>query len=73
LAIEALVRGDVETSILDIACSRYGSFVIEQLAMHRGAVEVAAILACNLDRLRTSEYAKKVMAAFGFARTQPLA
>jgi len=75
LAIQALVRGEGAASIVDIACNRYGSYVLEQLAgIHHSAREEAArILARDLHLLQGSEYAEKVTLAFGLSSTEQLA
>merc|ERR1712196_223847 len=49
LALEALLQGDGASSLVEIACDRYGSYVIEQLGglQHSLRADVASILACN--------------------------
>merc|ERR1711862_258128 len=64
LAIQALLHG----SVVDIACSHYGSYVIEQVAGMRAGhpcvQTMANILACNRQLLDTSEHAERVVQAF---------
>jgi len=65
-AIQALLQSP--SPLINIACTNYGSYVIEQvagMAAHRVAVEgMACILANNLERLHASEHGLRVVAAF---------
>lgn len=67
-AVHALLAGKDDISLVDVACSRYGSFVIEQLAgmlqSHGGVQEVAQTLAFHLQDLHSSEHAGRVIVAF---------
>jgi hypothetical protein len=55
-------------NLIEVACSRYGSYVIEQLASmqssYPAAQQSADILAKSIAELQQSEYSQKVIAAF---------
>jgi pumilio RNA-binding family len=74
-AIRVLVQGQDTASITNVACNRYGSYVLEQLAaLHNIArTEAANILYRDLQLLEGSEYAEKVILAFGLRPTESLA
>jgi len=71
-AIHALLEGVGDNSVVEVACSHYGSYVIEQLAGKQLAVlgELKHTLACNLHRLYSSEHAQRVLIAFGLASAE---
>jgi len=77
LGIQALLNAGGENSLLEVAGSHYGSYVIEQLAglcHERGSVQkVGQILANNLQQLQVSDHAQRVIAAFGLATIDPAA
>jgi hypothetical protein len=58
-------------SLVDIACSHFGSYVIEQLASMRYNHDVVAslsdVLMANIENLRASEHTERVISAFGLA------
>jgi len=70
-AIQALLQADENNGPVDIACSHYGSYVIEQVASlrhkHDGVLQIARVLACGLETLRTSMHADRVITAFELA------
>jgi len=74
IAIRTLLQAEGEGSLVEIARSRYGSYVIAQLAslqqIHVEVPEIAAILNSNLQLLQTSQYADRVIIAFGLAPEQ---
>jgi len=76
LAIRALLQADETSSLVEVACNHYGSYVMEQLAglrsQHGSVQEIAQILASNLPQLLASEHAEKVMVAFGVVPVAPL-
>merc|ERR1719487_1697017 len=68
LAVNALLQGEDGCSIVEIACSHYGSYVIEQVAGLRqlyATQTVAFTLASNLHHLHISDHASRVVVAFG--------
>lgn len=71
VAIRALLQAGGECSLVEVASSRYGCYVIAQLAglrqSHIEVHEIASILAANLEHLQTSQYADRVIIAFGLA------
>jgi len=73
LAIQALLR----SSVVDVACSHYGSYVIEQVAGMRGNFssmqDMYGILAANLQQVHASEHGERVVLAFGLAPVESLA
>jgi hypothetical protein len=73
LAIQALYQ---QGSVVEIACSHYGSYVIEQVASlsskHSSVHDMAYIIASNLEELHASEHAQRVLIAFGLAPATPL-
>jgi len=73
-AIRALLQAEGESSLVELACGRYGSYVIAQLAglrhIHIEVLKVASILASNLQYLQESQYAERVINAFGLAPAQ---
>lgn len=79
LAIHALLKGNSGTSILEVATSHYGSYVLEQIAsMCTGTQvylveEVAHVLRGNLQFLTSSQHALRVIDAFGFVLAEPIA
>jgi len=76
-AILALVWS---SQVVEIACSHYGSYVIEQIAGMRSThlnagsyaiEEMASILVNSLADLHASEHAERVVLAFGFPLAAP--
>jgi pumilio RNA-binding family len=69
LAIHAMLQGQECVELVEIACHRYGSYVLEQVAGLRcnGVQEVAQTLASKVCDLQASEHAVKVVQAFGLA------
>jgi hypothetical protein len=71
LALSALLYAEGENSVVEVARSHYGSYVLEQLAgmQQRQPVvsDIAQVLANNLDYLATSQHAERVVIAFGLA------
>jgi len=65
--VETLLREQSPHSIVDIACTRYGSFVVEDLANNvRGEKEaLRPYLENGVDRLKESQFGKKVLDCFG--------
>lgn len=76
LVIQALLQEEEGKSLLvEVACSHYGSYVVEQLAGLRcdGLVqEIAQILGSNLTQLKASDHAQRVLVAFGLATIESL-
>lgn len=75
LALCALLQAEGESSIAEIACSHYGSYVIEQLATlrqnhHAAQQAITKILASNMSYLATSRHAQRVIIAFGLDTTE---
>lgn len=74
LAVHTLLKAEGGISLVEVACSRYGSYVIARLAglrqTHIEMSEVASILASNLQSLQESEYAERVITAFGLIPAQ---
>lgn len=75
LAIQALLES---YAVVDIACSHYGSYVVEQIAgmqaSHSVLVQMIwSILADNLHYLFSSEHAERVTQAFGLSPLSPCA
>lgn len=73
IAIGALLQAP--QGLVEIACDRYGSYVIAHLfdLQHKHAEEVtqiAAILGSNLQLLQASQNAERVIEAFGLAPVQ---
>lgn len=67
MLISALVKGHGEDSLIEIACSRYGSFVVEELAsIHACREVVRQLLQDGLPRLLDNQYGKRAIAKFGF-------
>jgi len=62
----ALMRGEGEESLVDVACSRYGSYVVEQLddiSAYSG--EVRQLLKDGSSRLAESQWGKRILSKFG--------
>lgn len=70
-AIKALLQAEESSSPVEVACSHYGSYVMEQIASLRhhanGVLEISHVLTCSLEKLRKSEHADRVITAFGLA------
>lgn len=68
-AINALLQAGESNSPVELACSHYGSYVMEQIASLRqnanGVLEISNVLARSLEKLRKSEHADRVITAFG--------
>jgi len=67
ILIHALVNGEGEDSLVEVACSRYGSFVAEELAgiqVYSGPVR--QLLQAGLSRITMSQYGKRAIAKFSF-------
>jgi hypothetical protein len=61
----ALMNGKEEDSLIDVACNRYGSFVIEELAALEFCCEdVRSLLRGDLWRLSESPFGRRVLAKF---------
>lgn len=61
----ALMSANGEDSFVDVACSRYGSFVVEEIAnIQAYSGMVAEILKVDLSRLTADQYGKRVAAKF---------
>lgn len=74
-AIQALLES---YAVVDVACSHYGSYVVEEIAgmqaSHSGLVQMIwSILADNLHYLFSSEHAERVTQAFGLSPVSPCA
>lgn len=68
--VDSLVKAESPNSLFDLACSRYGSFVVEQLAdMSEAGDEVKRILADRFDELSQSPFGKRVLERFGLVNT----
>jgi len=65
--IERLLNAPSPNSFVDVACSRYGSFVVEDLAsLNIGKAEMIKCLGSGgIDSLSTSQFGKKVIDCFG--------
>lgn len=68
-AILALLRGEAHhTSLVDVACSHYGSYVLVHVAalhaQQRLVQDIRYALLCNLQQLNSSEHAQRVIDAF---------
>jgi hypothetical protein len=64
--VERLLNSRSPNSFVDIACSRYGSFVVEDLAnINVGKEEMIRSLESGVDRLNASQFGKKVIDCFG--------
>merc|ERR1711865_867204 len=79
MALQILLQAEEKTSLLDVACSRYGSYVIEQIAglwrdqsLRPLREDIVQILASNLPRLQASEHARRVLSAFEFPLLEAL-
>jgi len=74
VAIQALLQAEGESSLVEVACSRYGSYVIAQLAglrqVHAEIHEIESILASNLQCLQESQHAERVIVAFGLCLSE---
>jgi pumilio RNA-binding family len=68
MAIQAVAASIEPASLIDIACSHYGSYVVEQIAgvrhLEHLVHDVASRLSMYLERLQGSEHAERVVAAF---------
>lgn len=63
--VERLLNAQSPNSLVDIACSRYGSFVVEDLAnVNVGKEDMIRYLESGVDRLNASQFGKKVMDCF---------
>jgi len=66
--VERLLNAQSPHSIVEIACSRYGSFVVEDLVnVNIGKEEVRQYLQNGADTLNKSQFGKKVIQCFGLA------
>jgi len=66
LLVTRLLHEEGPYSIVVVACSRYGSFVVEQLAsVNVGKEEVRQSLECSVNELHESQFGKKVIDCFG--------
>lgn len=76
LALRVLLHAEGENSVVEVACSHYGSYVLEQVAglhsMHHAAQEIGYVLGSNLHRLCASQHAQRVAIAFGLATPEQL-
>jgi len=73
-AMRTLLQAEGESSLVEIARSRYGSYVIAQLAglrqIHVEVLKITSVLASNLECLQSSQYAERVIIAFGLVPEQ---
>jgi len=61
-----LLNAQSPHSFVEVACSRYGSFVVEDLAhVNVGKEEMRRYLETGIDRLNESQFGKKVIECFG--------
>lgn len=79
LALQTLLQAGDKNSLVDVACSRYGSYVIEQIAglwcdqgLSLLRADIVQILASNLPQLQASDHAHRVIIAFQLAHPEPL-
>merc|ERR1712070_588730 len=64
--VERLLHAQSPNSFVDIACSRYGSFVVEDLAnINIGRDKMIENLGIGADSLNASQFGKKVIDCFG--------
>jgi pumilio RNA-binding family len=64
--VASLVSGKGEDSLVEVACSRYGSFVVEELASIPAEYEhVRRLLLDGLPQLSQSSYGKRALSKFG--------
>lgn len=69
--IRRLLDGERPTSLAEVACSRYGSFVVEQLASIRvWSDEVQGRLSAEIPALGQSQFGRRVAERFGFQLPQ---
>lgn len=65
--LEAFLQAESPTSLVDVACSRYGSFVVSQFARIPGTSgRVRAHFCQEVGRLQESEYGKRAIECFHF-------
>jgi len=71
--VEKLLREQSPHSIIEIACSRYGSFVVEDLAnkVSGGKEALRPYLESGVDSLKESQFGKRVMDCFGLVTDTP--
>jgi len=63
--VDVLLRAPSPHSLVDIACSKYGSYVAQQLAAVRGLqTEVARRLSAGLEELERTAHGQRVAQAF---------
>lgn len=66
--VTTLLRAEGENSLVAVACSRYGSYVVEQLASVQGFHEhLRQVLQSELPRLSASAYGKRSIDKFGLS------
>lgn len=67
-----LVHAEGKTSLVEIACSRYGSYVIEELASIQAHREVVFELLQNgVHQLESDPYGKRLISKFGLKTQMP--
>jgi len=65
--VSALLNAEGEDSLVEVGCSRYGSFVVEELAgIQACSQRVCEILEAGLPRLAENQYGKRAIGKFGF-------
>lgn len=69
--LQRLLRAGSPNSIVEVACSRYGSFVVEELAGVEGGGEVRARLARELPELQKSRFGQAVLGTFNLSGCAP--
>lgn len=63
--VQALLRAQHEDSIVDVACARYGIYVLEELATVKVCnAEVRKSLLAGLDRLKESQFGQRAVSKF---------
>jgi mRNA-binding protein PUF3 len=68
--VSALIHGEGDDALVEIACTRYGSYVVHELASVQVCKErVRDILQDHLPRLALDRYGKRSLAGFGLAVT----
>jgi hypothetical protein len=68
--VSTLVNGGDDASLVEIGCTRYGAFVVEQLAGIQASRDtVREILEAGLPQLTASGYGKRPMSKFGLTPT----
>lgn len=69
--ISALLHAESPNTLVEVACSRYGSFVVEQLAgMSEAGNEVKQAIVDGRDRLSDSPFGFRVLEHFDLARLE---